>query len=90
MTHRQVDLTGTYSNHQNRADLLKRTRQWLSGGREASVEDPKLSVRAKPKAAVPRRVIDRLGEETVLELIEARRVGAGRSRSTQPAQCFAI
>jgi hypothetical protein len=73
---RQVDLIGTYSNHRNRADLLKRTRQWLSDGRQASVEDPKLSARAKPKATVPRRVVDRLGEETVRELIEARRVGA--------------
>ena len=67
MTHRQVDLIGTHSNHQNRAELLKRTRRWLSEGRQGSFEDPKVSVRAKPKALVPRRVVDRLGEEAVRE-----------------------
>jgi hypothetical protein len=71
-----VDLIGTYSNHRNRADLLKRTRRWLSEGRQGSLQDPKISVPAKPKAIVPRRVVDRLGEETVRELIEARRAGA--------------
>jgi hypothetical protein len=76
MMHRQVDLIGTYSNHRNRADLLKRTRQWLSEGQQARIEDPKVSVRAMPKAIVPRRVVDRLGEEMVRELVEARQAGA--------------
>jgi hypothetical protein len=33
-------------------------------------------VRAKAKAAVQRRVVDRLGDEVVRELVEARRTGA--------------
>jgi hypothetical protein len=76
MMQRQVDLIGTYSNHRNRADLLKRTRRWLSEGRRAQIQDPKVSVRAKSKTVVPRRVADRLGEDTVHELVEARRAGA--------------
>lgn len=76
MTHHQVDLIGTYSNHRNRADLLKRTRRWLSEGRQGSFEDPRASVRAKANAVVPRRVVDRLGDEAVRELVEARRGGA--------------
>jgi hypothetical protein len=36
----------------------------------------KISVRARPNATVPRRVVDRLGMETVRELIEARQAGA--------------
>ena len=71
-----VDLIGTYSNHRNRADLLKRTRRWLSEGRQARIQDPKVSVRAVPKVIVPRRVVDRLGEEAVRELVEARQAGA--------------
>jgi hypothetical protein len=66
-----VDLIGTYPNHRNRADLLKRTRRWLSEGRQAPIQDPKVSVRARPEEIVPRRVVDRLGEEAVRELIEA-------------------
>ena len=71
-----VDLIRTYSNHLNRADLLKRTRRWLSEGRRAPIQDPKVSVWAKSKALVPRCVADRLGAETVSELVEARRSGA--------------
>ena len=33
-------------------------------------------MRAKAKAVVPRRVVDRLGDEVVRELVEARRAGA--------------
>ena len=72
----QVDLIGTYSNQLNRADLLKRTRRWLSEARRAPIQDPKVSVQSTPKAVVPRRVVDRLGEDTVRELVEARRAGA--------------
>ena len=71
-----MDLIGTYSNHRNRADLLKRARRWLSEGRQAPIQDPKVSVRAKPNAVAPRRVVDRLGGEVVRELVEARRAGA--------------
>lgn len=71
-----MDLIGTYSNHRNRADLLKRTRRWISEGRQGPVQDPKVSVRAEPKAVVPRGVADRLGEDAVHELAEARRAGA--------------
>jgi hypothetical protein len=71
-----VDLIGTYSNHRNLADLLQRTKRWLSEGRQGSPTDPRVSVRAKATAIVPRRVVDRLGAETVRELIEARQAGA--------------
>ena len=74
--HRQVDLIGTYSSHRNRADLLKRTRRWLSEGRQAPIRDAKVSVRAKSKAVVPRRVVDRLREDVVRELVEVRRARA--------------
>jgi len=74
--HHQVDLIGTYSNHQNLADLLKRTRRWLSGARRAPFEAPRASAKARAKAVVPRRVVDRLGDEGVRELVEARRAGA--------------
>lgn len=38
-------------------------------------EDHQASVRAKPNSVTPRRVVDRLGEGVVCEMIEARRVG---------------
>jgi hypothetical protein len=76
MGRHMVDLIGTYSNQLNRADLLKRTRRWVSEGRQAPIQDPKVSVRARPKAVEPRRVVDRLGDEAVRELVEARRAGA--------------
>jgi hypothetical protein len=71
-----VDLIGTYSNQLNRADLLKRARRWLSEAHQAPIQDPKVSVRAKPRVIVPRRIADRLGEETLRELVEARQAGA--------------
>jgi len=74
--HHQVDLTWTYSNRRDLADLLRRARRWVSEDRQGPVKDPSPSVRAKSKETVPRRVIDHLGEETARELIEARRVGA--------------
>lgn len=76
MGHQVVDLIGAYSNHRNLADLLKRARRWLSEGHRAALQDPKIGIRSTPKAIVPRRVVDRLGEESVRELIEARRAGA--------------
>lgn len=70
-----MDLTGTYSNQQDLADLLRRTRRWLSEDHGEPVEDRQASVRAKPAPTVPRRVVDRLGEDAVREMIEARRAG---------------
>ena len=43
--------------------------------RRGSLEDQPASVRAKPKPAMPRRVVDRLGEDAVREMVEARRAG---------------
>jgi AraC-like DNA-binding protein len=71
-----VDLTGTYSNRGDLADLLRRARRWVSEDREGSIQDPQPSVRAKPSSTVPRRVVDRLGEDVVRQVIEARRAGA--------------
>ena len=76
MMHHQADLIRTYSNHRNRADLLKRTQQWLSESRQGMLQDPKTSVRSTAKAVVPRRVVARLGEESVRELVNAQRAGA--------------
>jgi hypothetical protein len=49
---------------------------WLAEGRHVSLNAPKISVRARSGTMVARRVVDRLGEDTVRELIEARRAGA--------------
>jgi DNA invertase Pin-like site-specific DNA recombinase len=70
-----VDLAWTYSNQQDLADLLQRARLWLIEDRQEPVEDRQASVRARPASAVPRRVVDRLGEAVVQEIIEARRAG---------------
>lgn len=71
----QVDLTRTYSNQQDLADLLRRTRLWVMEDRRWPFEDQPASVRAKPRPAVPRRVVDRLGEDAIRDMIEARRAG---------------
>jgi hypothetical protein len=71
-----VDLTWTYSNRPDLADLLRRARLWLSEDREVGVQDPRPSVRARPASGTPRRVVDRLGEDVVREMIDARRAGA--------------
>ena len=70
-----MDLTWTYSNQQDLADLLRRARVWLSEDRRGPVRDRQVSVRARPTPAVPRRVVDRLGEDVVRKMIEARRAG---------------
>jgi len=75
MAYVRVDLTWTYSNQQDLADLLRRTRRWVSEDHHEPMEDRQVSVRAKPKPGVPRRVVDRLGEDVVREMIEARRAG---------------
>src|SRR5258707_2039255 len=73
---RQVDLIGAYSNHRNRADLLKRARRWVSEDHLCKIQDPQKCVRAKPTSNVPRWVVDRLGPGAVQEIVEACRVGA--------------
>lgn len=70
-----VDLTWTYSNRLDIADLLRRVRRWVSEDRVASLQDPQVGARAKSNPNVPRRVVDRLGEEVVRQMIEARQVG---------------
>ena len=70
-----VDLTWTYSNRQDLADLLRRTRRWVNEDRQEPAKDQQPSVRAKSNSAVPRRVVDRLGEDAVCEIVEARRAG---------------
>lgn len=71
-----VDLIRIYSNQQDAADLLQRTRLWLREDQQGASQDPRGSVRAKPHAQVPRRVVDRLGEDAVREMITARQAGA--------------
>jgi hypothetical protein len=72
----RVDLTWTYSNRQNLADLLRRARVWLIEDHRGLAQDQKVSVQARPTPDVPRRVVDRLGEDIVCELIEARAADA--------------
>jgi len=71
-----VDLTWTYSNRLDLADLLRCARVWLSEDRRGSVQDRQASVQPKPTSTVPRRVVDRLGEDVVREMIEVRKAGA--------------
>lgn len=82
-----MDLTWTYSNQQDVADLLRRARVWLSEDRQGPILDRRISVRARPAPAVPRRVVERLGEDTVRELIEARRTGA---KLRQLVECYNV
>jgi hypothetical protein len=70
-----VELTWTYSNQKDLADMLRRARMWLSEDHRGPVQDRQVSVRARPNSTAPRRVAVRLGEAAVLEIIEARRAG---------------
>jgi len=70
-----VDLTWTYSNRGDLADLLRRARRWVNEDRQVAPQDPLTSVRAKPASTVPRRVVDRLGEDAVREMVGARATG---------------
>lgn len=70
-----VDLTWTYSNQPDLADLLRRTRLWLNEDRRETPQDQQVGIWARLKPAEPRRVVDRLGEDAVREMIEARRAG---------------
>ena len=70
-----MDLTWTYSKQQDLADLLRRARLWLAEDHRGPVQDRQASVRAKPAPAMPRRVVDRLEEDAVGEMIEMRQTG---------------
>jgi len=77
----KVDLTWTYSNRPDLADLLEQTRRRVCDdpGSWASPEwgeDRRPSVRTQRRLTEPRRVADRLGEEGVRELRCARERGA--------------
>jgi response regulator of citrate/malate metabolism len=71
-----VDVAWTWSKRQDLADQLRSRVRRLAGQDQSPVEDRQVSARTTARAAVPKRVADRLGEATVRELIEARRVGA--------------
>ena len=71
-----VDLTWTWSKRQDLADLLRSGVRRLAGQDPVPAEDRQASGQTTAKAEVPKRVADRLGEDTVRELIEARRAGA--------------
>lgn len=75
MPHR-VDPTGTCSNRGDLADLPRRARQWVREDRQGPVQNPKPGLQARPNWVVPQRVADRLGENIVREMIEARQYGA--------------
>ena len=70
-----MDVAWTWSKRQDLADQLRSRVRRLAGQEPNPAEDRQLSPRTTAKAAVPKRVTDRLGEAAVRELIEARRVG---------------
>lgn len=70
-----VDLVGPYSKRQDLVDQLRRVLDRLGRVRQEAAEDPERSVRTTAKAAVPHRVVDRLGEEAVQRMIEERWAG---------------
>ena len=70
-----MDLTWTYSNRLDLADLLRRARVGLNEDYQEPVQDQRVGVRAQPASGMPRRVVDRFGEDVVREMIEARRAG---------------
>jgi AraC-like DNA-binding protein len=70
-----VDLVGTYSKRQDLADQLRRVLDRLGRAHQERAEDPEESVRTTAKAAEPHRVVDRLGEQAVQQMIEERRAG---------------
>jgi len=72
----RVDVAWTWSKRQDLADQLRSKVRRLAGQDQSPVEDRQPSARTTAKAAVPKRVVDRLGEAAVRELIEARRAGA--------------
>jgi hypothetical protein len=75
-----VELVGTYSKRQDLADQLRRAVHQLERSSQEAVKDPHRSVRTTAKADEPWRVVDRLGEETVRELVEAFQAGTPKWR----------
>ena len=71
-----MEAAWTNFNRQDLADQLQRARRRLGESGQWSAKDQQVSVRAKPNSTVPRRVVDRLGESVVREMIDARRAGA--------------
>lgn len=71
-----VDLTWTWSKRQDLADLLRSGIRRLAGQDPTPVEDRQPGARTTVKIDQPRRVVDRLGEDAVREMIETRRAGA--------------
>lgn len=70
-----LDLVGTYSKRQDLADQLRLVLDRLGRAHQEPAEDLKESVRTTAKAAEPHRVVDRLGEQAVRQLIEERQAG---------------
>lgn len=75
-----MDLVGPYSKRQDLADQLRRVLDRLGRAHQEPAQDPERSVRTTAKAAVPHRVLDRLGEQAVHELVEAFRAGTPQWR----------
>lgn len=70
-----MDLVGAYSNRQDVVDQLRRALDRLDRAHQKPAEDLERSVRTTAKAAVPHRVVDRLGEKAVRRMIEERQAG---------------
>ena len=70
-----VEAVRIYFNRQDLANLLRRMRRWIGEDPQKPVSDRQGSVQTKPNSAVPRRVVDRLGEDVMQEMIEARQSG---------------
>lgn len=71
-----MDVAWTWSKRQDLADQLRSRVRRLAGQDLQPAEDRRLSLRTTAKAAVPKRVTDRLGEAAVRELIKDRLAGA--------------
>lgn len=78
-----VDLVGAYSKRQDLADQLRRVLDRLGRAHQEPAEDPRESVRTTAKAAEPHRVVDRLGEQAVRELVEAFEAGTSKWRLSE-------
>ena len=70
-----VEAIRVYFNRGDLADQLRRARRWLDEDHQQPMSDRQVSVRAKPNSTVPRRVVDRLGEDVVREIVAARQAG---------------
>jgi hypothetical protein len=71
-----VDVAWTWSKRQDLADQLRSRVRQLSSQDPNAVEDRQPGLRTTAKAALPKRVADRLGDAAVRELVEGRRAGA--------------